>query len=96
MVDYLERFSIPGVAGIIEKEMDGNDYILIQRRCKADSSDIYGQIEIPAGKIREFENIFTCLRREIKEETGLEVLEIIGERESKVIEKESYKVINYQ
>ncbi len=39
-------------------------------------------IEIPAGEIREFENIYDCLRREIHEETGLEVTYIEGEDEA--------------
>ena len=35
------------------------------------------------------------LRREIKEETGLEVIEIIGEDEAVTIKSNGYKVINY-
>ncbi|HZK70528.1 MAG TPA: NUDIX domain-containing protein [Clostridia bacterium] len=54
-----------------------------------------GLIEIPAGKIREYENIFDCLRREIKEETGLDVTEIEGELESSTCVANGYKVINY-
>ncbi len=91
-----EKFSIPGVGGIIEEVIKGEDCILIQKRCKDDSLDKFGLIEIPAGKIREFENIFACLRREIKEETGLEVFEIIGEDDCSVVEKNNYKVLNYQ
>lgn len=36
-------------------------------------------IEIPAGKIREYENIFLALRREVWEETGLKITQIYGE-----------------
>ncbi len=91
----MELFTIPGVGGIIEKCVDGVDYILIQERFKEDAPLEKGLIEIPAGKIREYENIFDCLRREIKEETGLDVIEIEGESESWICESNGYKVLNY-
>lgn len=91
----MELFAIPGVGGIIEKMIDGVAHILIQERYKDDAPLESGLIEIPAGKIREFENIFDCLRREIYEETGLEVVEIEGEKESSVIAQNGYKVLNY-
>lgn len=91
----MELFAKPGVGGIIEKNIDGVDCILMQDRCKDDAKSEYGLLEIPAGKIREFENIFDCLRREIWEETGLRVTEIKGEAEAIVIESNGYKVLNY-
>jgi ADP-ribose pyrophosphatase len=91
----MELFSKPGVGGIIEKNIDGIDYILVQDRYKVDARTEAGLIEIPAGKIREFENIFDCLRREIREETGLEVTYIEGENESTIFIKNNYKVLNY-
>ncbi|MGK0464872.1 NUDIX hydrolase [Clostridium sp.] len=91
----MEVFSKPGVGGIIIKSEKGIDYILIQERCKDTGGAENGLIEIPAGKIREFENIFNCLRREIWEETGLKVIEIIGEAETVTIRSNGYKVINY-
>lgn len=91
----MELFSIPGVGGIIEKNIAGVDCILVQDRCKDNAKTETGLIEIPAGKIREFENIFNCLRREIREETGLEVTYIEGENESIIFEENNYKVINY-
>lgn len=91
----MELFAIPGVGGIIEKNIDGIDYILIQDRCKDGANLEYGLLEIPAGKIREFENIFDCLRREIWEETGLNVINIGGENEAIVLESNGYKVLNY-
>ena len=92
---YMELLAKPGVGGIVEKNVDGVDYILIQARCKDDAKLEYGLLEIPAGKIREFENIFECLRREIWEETGLRVTNIQGEDEAIVIESNGYKVLNY-
>lgn len=92
----VERFAVPGVGGIIEKNIDGEDYILMQKRCKKDAPSEYGLLEIPAGKIREFENIFECLKREIKEETGLDVIHISGEHESSIIKKNEYTVLSYE
>lgn len=91
----MEQFSKPGVGGIIERMIDHAPYILIQERYKNDAPMENGMIEIPAGKIREYENVYDCLRREIKEETGLEVTEIAGETESTIYEANGYQVLNY-
>ena len=90
-----EKFTIPGVGGIIESNIDGKDMILIQKRSK-DHKEGTGVFEIPAGKIREFENIFSCLKREINEETGLDIVEIDGENEAEIITKKDYRVINFE
>lgn len=90
-----EQFSIPGAGGIIIKERSGVKHILTQIRCKPDAPYENGLIEIPAGKIRAFENIFDTLKREIKEETGLDVIEILGENLSSVYAEKSYTVINF-
>jgi ADP-ribose pyrophosphatase len=91
----MEMFAIPGAGGIIEKHENGVDYILVQERYKEEAPEERGMLEIPAGKIREYENVFDCLRREIREETGLEVVEIEGEKEASVWEGSGYKVLNY-
>lgn len=91
----MELLAIPGVGGIIEKTINGVEHILIQERCKEDAPLERGLIEIPAGKIRQFENIFDCLKREIKEETGLEVVKIYGENDATIIESNGYKVLSY-
>ncbi len=78
----MESFAKPGVGGIIEKNINGIDYILVQDRCKEEATSEFGLLEIPAGEIREFENIFDCLRREIWEETGLKVTNVRGESEA--------------
>lgn len=91
----MESFAISGVGGIIEKNIDGIDYILVQDRCKDDAKSEFGLLEIPAGKVREFENIFDCLRREIWEETGLRVTNIKGENETVIFEANGYKVLSY-
>lgn len=90
-----EQFSIPGAGGIIIKKIEGKEHILLQERWKPEAPQEHGLIEIPAGKIRAFECIFDTLKREIKEETGLNVVEILGETLSSVYEGNSYKVINF-
>lgn len=75
----MEKFAIPCVAAIIEKIVNNEKYILIQTRQKEDGAETNGMLEIPAGKIREYENVFVALRREVKEETGLTITKILGE-----------------
>jgi len=91
----MEKWAIPGVGGILERTVKQTRYILIQERCKQDAPQEYGLLEIPTGKVREFENVFTCLRREVKEETGLEVIAIQGEEAASIREYDQYKVLQY-
>jgi 8-oxo-dGTP pyrophosphatase MutT (NUDIX family) len=91
----MEQFSIPGVGGIIIKEIDGEQNILTQIRVKPNAPHENGLLEIPAGKIRAFESIFEALKREIKEETGLDVVEILGENLASIYERNCYKVISF-
>lgn len=74
-----EVFAKPCVGAIIEKVTDNEKYILVQTRQKEDGNETNGMIEIPAGKIREYEDIFSTLRREVWEETGLKITKIYGE-----------------
>lgn len=91
----MERFSIPVAGGLIVREINGEDNILMQTRVKPEALYEDGLIEIPAGKIRAFESIFDTLRREVKEETGLDITEIQGENLSTVYKGNSYMVINF-
>ena len=68
-----EIFVKPAVGAIITKQTDNNEFILVQNRKKNSTDGTDGLLEIPAGKIREYENIFDALRREVWEETGLKV-----------------------
>ena len=52
-----EIFAIPCVGAIIEKMISNEKYILVQTRQKEDGNETNGMIEVPAGKIREYENI---------------------------------------
>lgn len=82
------------MGGIIEKIVDGEVFVLLQERYKGNNRED-GLLEIPAGKSREFENIYDCLRREVFEETSLNVTHIQGEEEAEIIEHNGYKVLNY-
>ncbi|MBQ8585907.1 MAG: NUDIX domain-containing protein [Butyricicoccus sp.] len=77
-----EIFAKPCVGAIIEKTENDEKYILIQTRQKEDGNETNGMIEIPAGKIREYEDIFSTLRREVWEETGLQITKIHGENDA--------------
>ena len=92
----IEKFQIPAVAGIIERNELGVNKILVQERVKSDALQETGLIEIPSGKIQEFENIFNALRREVFEETGLRVTYIAGEDSLDTIRQNSYEVIGFE
>lgn len=77
-----EVFAKPCVAAIIENVIDGEHCILVQTRRKPNGGDTNGKLELPAGKIREYECIFDALRREVSEETGLTVTHVHGEAEA--------------
>lgn len=91
----MEQFTKPAASAIIVKNINSQKYILIQERFKENVPLENGLLEIPGGKIREFENIYDCLRREVKEETGLDVVKIQGEDESIIIHHCDYTVLNY-
>ncbi len=59
------------VSALLEKE----GKLLLQTRNKPQVSPAYtGMLEIPAGGVDLFENVYDSLRREVKEETNLDVI----------------------
>lgn len=62
---------------IIENEVDGVSAILVQTRNKPYEGGKW--LELPGGRVEEFESLISALRREIREETGLEIILINGE-----------------
>ena len=69
--------NIPVVSAIIERVRDDSVEILIQTRWKPDRDKEYsGTFEIPAGWVEKYENVYSALKREIFEETGLNVVKI--------------------
>ena len=68
---------IPVVSAIIERIRDGEKEILIQTRWKPERDPEYsGTIEIAAGRIDRYENVYDALKREVFEETGLKVTKV--------------------
>ena len=95
-VGVVEVFAKPAVCAIIERLAENKTYILLQERSKSTAPKEEGLLEIPGGKIREFENIYDALRREIYEETGLRVVDIKGEAQAAVFNSNGYRVLHYE
>ena len=91
-----ETFAIPAVGAIIVKRVGNEEYILVQTREKDSGDGTDGMLEIPAGKIREYENIFKALKREVWEETGLHITKIQGEEECNFLDVEDNKTICFK
>ena len=89
----IEKFAIPAVGAIIIKHVGDEEFILVQNRKKNNGDGMDGLLEISAGKIREYENIFDALRREVLEETGLQVTKIWGEDERQFLDVAGNKTI---
>jgi 8-oxo-dGTP pyrophosphatase MutT (NUDIX family) len=66
--------NVPIVSAIIEREHHGEREILVQTRWKPERNPQYsGTLEIPAGGIHPYENVYDAVKREVLEETGLRV-----------------------
>jgi 8-oxo-dGTP diphosphatase len=61
---------------IIERTVNGTIEIVVQTRNKPNGPH---RIELPGGRIEQYESLLKALIREVKEETGLDVVEIEGE-----------------
>lgn len=62
---------------IIEREGERGREILVQVRNKPDEGG--RSLELPGGRVEEFEALVDTLRREVREETGLDLWYIEGE-----------------
>lgn len=74
-----EELYIPFVGAIIQRDIAGKRHVLVQTRDKESDKLYSGSLEIPGGKFRAFEDIYEALRREVREECGLEITFIHGE-----------------
>lgn len=91
-----EFFAKPCVGAIIERIIENETYILVQTREKTDGGNTNGLLELPAGKIREYEDIFSALRREFWEETGLTLTKIKGEESAISLKASSIPTISFE
>lgn len=74
------------VSAIIEKVENGQRYVFTQIRWKPESSPTYlGALEIPAGGIDSYENIYDAVKREVLEETGLEITHFIDDMQTPIL-----------
>lgn len=79
-----DQLALPYVSAIIERENNGKTEVLIQTRWKP-GREYHNTIEIPAGVLdKGYENVLDAVKREVKEETGLEVSEVLNLDETKV------------
>lgn len=78
------NFSRPVVSAIVERMHHGQKQILVMTRWKPDRDPVYsGTLEIPAGHVDAYENIYEALKREVLEETGLKVLKFTPDTKTK-------------
>ena len=73
------KFALPFVGGIIERNGEHGREVLVQTRHNPKRDPRYtGTIEFPGGILdRKFESVFDALSREIFEETGLTLKQIV-------------------
>ncbi len=62
---------------IIERDDPGGKEILVQQRNKPYEG--HTRVELPGGRVEEFESLIATLRREVREETGLVLTYIEGQ-----------------
>jgi len=68
------RFLGATASAIIERFHDGQWEVLLQTRWKPEEDAQHsGLLEIPGGRIEVGEDVYTALKREVKEECGLEI-----------------------
>ncbi len=77
----------PVVSAILQKKDKDGLKIFIQTRWKLHIDSPYsGMLEIPAGGIDAYENVYDALKREVKEECGLDVVKIVNDFQSDIEE----------
>src|SRR6266487_6411272 len=79
------QICIPVVSAIIERNKNGKQEVLVQTRWKPNwDAEYSGTFEIPAGWIDKYENVYEALKREVQEETGLKVIKITPNVQTKI------------
>jgi len=78
------RFLGATVSAIIERFHEGEWQVLLQTRWKPEEDAKHsGLLEIPGGRIEVGEDVYTALKREVKEECGLQIQTIKPGRETR-------------
>ncbi len=77
--------NIPVVSAIIERMNEWKKEILIQTRWKPWVSEYSGTLEIPAGWVDKYENIYEALKREVEEETGSKIIKITPDNKTDIV-----------
>ena len=75
------------VSAILEKTENGVKKIFFQTRWKPIVSLAYsGLLEIPAGGVDAYEDVYEAVKREVLEETGLHVVGFVNDFQSEITE----------
>lgn len=75
------------ISAILIKREENGIKIFLQTRWKPKISPTYsGMLEIPAGAIDSYENVYDTLKREVKEETNLDIIKIIDDYRGDTLE----------
>lgn len=71
------------ISALIERRTEnGEVQLLLQTRCNKNDKVYNGTLEIPAGHIDKFENVYDTLEREVLEETGLRLIEVLDNEQT--------------
>jgi 8-oxo-dGTP pyrophosphatase MutT (NUDIX family) len=80
-----KELCIPVISAIIERKQNGKKQVLMMTRWKPKHDPVYsGTLEIPAGRIPAYMNVYDAVRQEVFEETGLTITKIIPETKTKI------------
>lgn len=75
------------VSALLERSLNGVREVFVQTRYKPESSPTYlDTLEIPAGGVEPYESVYDAITREVKEETGLDIIKFIDEDSTGVLE----------
>lgn len=81
--DSLQVVSVPqmyiNARALIEREFPDHTALLLQRLQRRDEPGVPSRLETPGGCLEPYEGILAALRREIREETGLELVQILDD-----------------
>lgn len=72
---------------IVERNIAGQAHILLQKRRKRyEEPELYGCWELPQGKLEKNDSVVETLRRELQQETGLELVSQFGVSEAIIVD----------